>query len=276
MAFIDITDPRKREELVREYVQTKRELRLRNENRKEGNLLKEQEIQERYQPIIAATEKSTQEITSAIKKSEGNPFEFHSNLRINRDKYFSIYRANNGELKLGNSVIQLDSENNIIISGTVFEYSPGLWNLIMQNSPDNYSENDINKYSQLIELVDLIDHPRKIGKGNYKITSKYKFLLKLLGIDTSKKVKEPKKRKKRKYAKIIDSDDEIGEKIGTSVILPGDINGLLQKLKLVCAEREAGNIEATTPEIVAILDELLRQKYIDKKEYNVVCQKLQC
>ena len=62
-------------------------------------MLKEQEIQERYQPIIAATEKSTQGITSAIKKSEGNPFEFHSNLRINRDKYFSIYRANNGELK---------------------------------------------------------------------------------------------------------------------------------------------------------------------------------
>ena len=149
MAFIDITDPRKREKLVQEYVQTKRELRLRNENRKEGNLLKEQEIRERYQPIIVATEKSTQEITSAIKKSEGNPFEFHSNLRINRDKYFIIYRANNGELKLGNSVIQLDSENNIIISGTVFEYSPGLWNLIMQNSPDNYSENDINKYTEL-------------------------------------------------------------------------------------------------------------------------------
>ena len=38
------------------------------------------------------------------------------------------------------------------------------------------------------------------------IKSKYKFLLKLLGIGTSKKVKEPKKLKERKYSKIIESD----------------------------------------------------------------------
>ena len=271
MAFINISDPQKRDELVREYIQTKNELRLRHENRVEGNSLREQEIEAQYQPIIEATQKSTREITSAIKKE--NPFEFHSNLRINRDKYFSVYRANNGELTLGNSVLQLDGENNIIIRGTIFEYSPGLWNLLMQNSPDNYSDNDKNKYRQLIELVDLINHPRK--KGNYKITSKYKFLENLLGLGTSKQVNKPQK-KKRRIAKITDSDDENGEKIGTSIILPGNINGLLQKLKLVCAEREAGNIRATTSEIVAILDELLRQKYLNKEEYNVVCKKLQC
>ena len=61
-------------------------------------MLKEQAIEAQYQPIIAATEKLTQEITSALKKTLENPFDFHSNLRINRDKCFSIYRANNGEI----------------------------------------------------------------------------------------------------------------------------------------------------------------------------------
>ena len=58
--------------------------------------------------------------------------------------------------------------------------------------------------------------------------------------------------------------------------LPGNINGLLDRLKLVYAEREAGNILATTNEIVGILDELLRIGYIDRKEYNAVCKQLSC
>ena len=69
---------------------------------------------------------------------------------------------------------------------------------------------------------------------------------------------------------------ESDEKKGEGLILPGDINGLLQRLRLVCAERAAGNIQATTAEIVAILDELLRQKYITKPEYNAVCKRLEC
>ena len=66
------------------------------------------------------------------------------------------------------------------------------------------------------------------------------------------------------------------KKTGEGIILPGDINGLLERLQLVCAERAAGNIKATTSEIVAILDELLRKHYISKREYNVVCKKLEC
>ena len=41
MAFIDITDPEKRKEIVQKYIQMRNELRIKNENRKEGNLLKD-------------------------------------------------------------------------------------------------------------------------------------------------------------------------------------------------------------------------------------------
>ena len=56
--------------------------------------------------------------------------------------------------------------------------------------------------------------------------------------------------------------------------LPSNISGLLDRLKLVYAERQAGNISATTNEIVGILDELLRIKYINRREYNAVCEQL--
>ena len=42
------------------------------------------------------------------------------------------------------------------------------------------------------------------------------------------------------------------DKDGTGIILPGDINSLRSCFQLVCLERAAGNITATTPEIVAI------------------------
>ena len=66
------------------------------------------------------------------------------------------------------------------------------------------------------------------------------------------------------------------EETGTGIILPGDINSLCNRFRLVCAERAAGNVTATTPEIVAILDEFLRRKHISKGEYNAMCKRLGC
>ena len=63
---------------------------------------------------------------------------------------------------------------------------------------------------------------------------------------------------------------------GTSIILPGNIKSLVNRFRLVCAEREAGNVEATAPEIVAILDEFLRRRHISKIEYNAMCKGLGC
>ena len=63
---------------------------------------------------------------------------------------------------------------------------------------------------------------------------------------------------------------------GNGVILPGDINSLVSRFQLVCAERAAGNTTATTPEVVAILDELLRRRHISREEYNAMCKGLGC
>ena len=99
---------------------------------------------------------------------------------------------------------------------------------------------------------------------------------------------EKKKRKKRKQGvgtSKADSVENIGEyheeakheKKGEAIqYLPGDISGLLDQLKLLYAEREAGNISSTTNQIVGILDQLLRMNYINRVEYNAVCKALSC
>ena len=52
--------------------------------------------------------------------------------------------------------------------------------------------------------------------------------------------------------------------------LPGDINSLKIKLDYLLAEYQAGNTSATSSEIVAITDELLRRKVISKGKYNSI------
>ena len=246
------------------------ELRIKNENRKEGNLLKEQAIQERFEPIIKATEESTKKITSALSGPGDKPYDFYSKLTKNKDKYYSIYRTDEGNFRLGDSNIQIDDENTIHVGAYSYDYTTGFWDLLMLNKPDDgdYTDEDLLKYTDLVKSVNLINNPREV-KGNPRSTLKYKFLERILGI----------KRKRRRLTS--ETGGEEGEKIksdpsGEGIILPGDINGLIQRLRLVCGERAAGNIEATTSEIVAILDELLRQKYITRLEYNAVCKRLGC
>ena len=104
-----------------------------------------------------------------------------------------------------------------------------------------------------------------------KKTAKYRDVLKGLE-DQYASDNEEDNREQENEAEIKDEETE-GEGIK---FLPGDINGLLDHLKLLYAERHAGNIISTTSEIVAILDELLRKKQITRQQYNAACKELSC
>ena len=251
MAFINITDPRRRKEIVDEYMKTKQELKDRAEDNKENNLIKTREIEERSRPIVEATEKSAAQIASAVKTNEQlkTPYDFYSSMTKNRDKYFSIFRTNDGSFKIGDTNIEIDSDNNIHLKGESYPYTSGLWNLIMLNVPDGYTDDDLEKYRSIVKIANIITNPRIFtSTDRFKSTRKYAFLNELFDV----------------------------KEIGSGIILPGTISGLKDRLQLVCAERQAGNIAATTPEIVSILDELLRRDYISRPQYNEVCERLGC
>ena len=70
MAFIDIQDPVKREETVKEYMKNIKEIRDRRENEKLHGISQRQNIEKVFQPVVQATEKSASQITSEIKISK--------------------------------------------------------------------------------------------------------------------------------------------------------------------------------------------------------------
>ena len=260
MAFIDIKDPAKRQQIVQDYIETRKALKVKSENEKALGLDQQEALQLQYNPIIQATKDSAKEIAREIKLNRTTtesvpevwkkgfmkaPFEYYSPLQ-NRDRYFGINRDGSA-YTIGNHKIDIDSKNNISLNGKNYEGTPGVWELLMLNKPENYSEEDLSNYREIATQTDLYNNPKMENSSQRpKTTSKYtKFLQKW-------------------------------ETEGQGIILPGDIMGLVERLKLVCAEREAGNIDSTTSEIVAILDELLRKNHITRKEYNVVCKKLSC
>ena len=57
------------------------------------------------------------------------------------------------------------------------------------------------------------------------------------------------------------------EKDGSGIILPSDPSALLERFDLLVASKQAGNTGVQN-EIVSILDELLRQKVIDRNQYK--------
>ena len=74
-------------------------------------------------------------------------------------------------------------------------------------------------------------------------------------------------------AEVERDEENVGDRIKC---LPGDKKGLTERLRLLLAEREAGNIVSTTQEIVGILDALLQMGEISHQQYNAICKTLQC
>ena len=277
MAFIDIQDPVKREEIVQDYIKNIREIREKKESQKLHGMTERKNIEKVFQPVVQATEKSASQITNEIKnlkeKPKNKPISSALNYYLNDldkakvDPYYGIYEKD-GVYMMGNKVITVDEYDNIRVDNTSFKGSKGLWRLIMMKKPEMYEDEDLRDYKELIERTDVIEFPHKINSSDRpRNTSKYAFLTANFWELESEKEESDEEYK----------SEEEEKKDGTGIyFLPGDIRGLINQLHLLLAEFRAGNKSATKNQIVAILDELLKRNYLTQDEYNGVCRTILC
>ena len=73
MAFIDIQDPVKREEIVQDYIKNIKEIREKKESQKLHGMTERKNIEKVFQPVVQATEKSASQITNEIKNLKEKP-----------------------------------------------------------------------------------------------------------------------------------------------------------------------------------------------------------
>ena len=260
MAFIDIASSQNRDKIVSEYVEKLKHLKEEQIENKMQGLARIRENEQTFQPIVKATQESAKAITSLLKKPDPSIYKSYAeSSRKDLDRYFSIYKEGD-KFKLGNKEVKIEN-NNVILDGIEYKGTPGLWDLLMLNTPTNFEDSDLTEYLNLIESADVWNYPKNVPNSRPRNTSKAIFI--------ENHLFEPEEEYDGKK-----EDPETTR--GKGIFLPSDINSLVRRLAIILSERRAGNNVATTPELVAILDELLNRKKITQQEYHAICKQESC
>ena len=279
MSFLKISDPLKRDAIVKEYLELKKNIKnnLLSERIGESELqtslskfykpitetqkttareiteelkpIKEgiEKLPEAIQPIIKATEEEKEEEEEDDEELIGEIAKDYLNMEF-RDKKFGI-RKEKGHHYIGNKHV-IVKNNDIIITktGEKLDGTRGLWELIMSKNPQNFSDMDYDNYRYLITMSNVL-HRGDNPKNPYpKASGSYKWVYLLRPIWFGLK---PKK----------------GQEGSGVVIIPNDPNALLERLDLLLASQEAGHTGVRN-ELVSICDELKRQGVLDTKAYK--------
>ena len=305
MSFIKIKDPRKREELIKDLIETRKRIKDNFIARKVGEIEYQTGLTKLFKPVTDTQKATTKEITDAQKATaekftqellpikEGieelptklfkkvfPSIEFKTDdiinfgpLAVNSllqaftkkdiDKFYGI-NAEDGKFKIGNKFITIEKDN-IIIDDKTFVGTPGLWGLITLKNPENYTEEDLSNYQQLVLLTNTA-YRNNDPTQNYPKQSrgyKWKNIIKPIW----KAIKEQKKDEEYKEFEEPDEDEPKPGTSGTGLILPSDPNALIDRFDLLFSSQKAGHTGVRN-EIVAILDELKRQGVIKTNEYK--------
>ena len=302
MSFIKVKDPRKREELIKDFIETRKRIKDNFIARKVGESEYQTGLTKLFKPVTDTQKTTAKEITEAQKAtaekftSELLPIkegieelptkllkkvfpsiEFKASDIINFgplavdsllkaftkkdiDKFYGIY-AEDGNFKIGDKKITIEKDN-IIIDDITFVGTPGLWELITLKNPENYTEEDLTNYQRLVILTNTA-YRNNNPFQNYPKQSrgiKWKNIIKPIW----------EKIKKEEYKEFVEPEDDDPQPgpSGTGLkILPSDPNALINRFDLLFSSQKAGHTGVRN-EIVAILDELKRQKVISVQDYK--------
>ena len=308
MSFIKVKDPRKREELVKDFIETRKRIKDNFMARKVGEAEYQTGLTKLFKPVTDTQKATTEEITDAQKATaekftqellpikEGieelptklfrkifPSIEFKASDIVNFgplavdallqaftkkdiDKFYGIY-AEDGKFKIGDRFITIE-DNDIKIDDIIFEGTKGFWELVTSKNPnpENYTEEDLSKYQRLVILTNTAyrnnnpnqNYPKQ-SKGN-----KWKKIIKPVWLA----IQEQKDEEEYKEFKEPDEDEPQPGTSGTGLkILPSDPNALIDCFNLLFSSKKAGHTGVRN-EIVAILDELKRQKVINVQDYK--------
>ena len=263
MAFLKISDPAKRDAIVKEFLELKKNIRDNLLRERTRELESQTDLSKFYRPITETQKATAREITEGLKPiREGieklpqaiQPtggatgeapdeeeeedeekeeligeiaYEFLN--KSNRDTTFGI-RKKKGHHYIGNQHAIIEN-NDIIIAkyGERFEGTSSLWELITSKTQKNYTEKDYDDYEDLMILTNAFhrnndeDNPHPKESGS----NKWKKLLSPIWYRKKSRMIFPKKK-------------EGYEREGV-VVIPSDPNALLERLDLLLASQEAGH-----------------------------------
>ena len=322
MSFIKVKDPRKREELVKDFIETRKRIKDNFVARKVGEAEYQTGLSKLFKPVTETQKATAKEITEAQKTAaekitkellpikegiEGLPgalsFPTYPALEIteeeeekeeeekkdlgsiaknyltyatgkNSDRIFGIYPDAHNKLKIGNKFLKFKGDN-IIIDGVEYIGTPGLWELIVSNKPQEgiYTEDDFLNYGRILKQTNAIyqGNNSEVNKPKSSKSDKWKQLIKPIWEDIKESKKPPEEKGKGKgkgKGKRKRQEDPQPGPSGTGLtILPSNPNALIDRFDLLFSSQKAGHTGVRN-EIISILDELKRQRVINIQDYK--------
>ena len=178
MSFLKISDPLKRDSIVKEYLELKKKNRDNFLSERIGEQQLQTDLSKFYKPITETQKATTREITEGLKpiregieklpeaiqplgkateeeeeKEEEKPLDLGEIAKEylkdpKRDVTFGI-RNEEGLHYIGSKQATIVN-NNIIVEGEKFRGTPGLWELIMSKNPEDFTKEDYDNYAKLM------------------------------------------------------------------------------------------------------------------------------
>ena len=169
-----------------------------------------------------------------------------------------------GDFRIGDKKVDIKGDD-IKIEDKEYTGTPGLWELIMEDNPLNFTEDDYLKYGRILKQTNNIYQNNNPNQNRAKSSKAYKWknLIKPIWEQIKKRKKE------EEYKEEEDEDDDPQPSTsGTGLkILPSDPNALIDRFDLLFSSKKAGHTGVRN-EIVSILDELKRQGVLKTNEYK--------
>ena len=293
MSFLKIKDPAKRDAIVKEYLELKKNIRDNLLSERTGELELQTDLSKFYRPITETQKATAREITVGLKPiregieklpqaitfpttqplgeasgeekeeeeeeeeeeegEEGGKLARTFLKRKNRDENFGI-REEKGRYYIGNKPIRIIN-NDIMLDDELILGTPGLWELITSKNPQNVNNpDDYANYRYLLLKTNAIHMDNNPESRKAKGNHKGKKWEKIIGPI---------------WHKDINPKEKEGYEGKGVVVIPSDPNALLERLDLLLASQDAGHTGVGN-ELVSICDELKRQGVLDTKTYKKI------
>ena len=297
MSFIKIKDPRRREELIKDFIETRKRIKDNFIARKVGEVEYQTGLTKLFKPVTETQKTTAKEITEAQKtaaekitqellpikegieelpiaislpqyqaieeyKKEKNlgpiVIKALSYMKPEKKKTFGMY-FKDGDFRIGDKKVDIKNDD-IKIGDKEYTGTPGLWDLIMNEDPQNFTADDYLNYGKILKQTNTIYQKNNPNQNKPKSSggNKWKKLIKPIWEQI----------KKQKEEEFEEPDDDPQPSSGEGLkILPSDPNALIDRFDLLFSSKKAGHTGVKN-EIVSILDELKRQGVINVQDYK--------
>ena len=199
MSFLKITDPLKRDAIVKEYLELKKKIKSNFLSERIGEQQLQTDLSKFYKPITETQKDTAREITEGLKpiteglkpiregieklpealqplkkteEEEEEDFDEEREdeesvgdlayaflIRPNIDTNFGIYKEGDHHF-IGDRHVIIEDNNIIFPNDETIKTTRGLWDLITSKNPKNYTDEDYDKYKYLLIKTNAI-HKKK-------------------------------------------------------------------------------------------------------------------